>query len=60
MTGADLPDRTEYNLTVDYKPPLGLLQGLWLRLRYAQLDIEGDGETVRDIRIIMNYDFPIL
>ena len=60
FTGADLPDQTEYDLTVDWKPPSGLLQGLWVRARYARLDIEGDGETVRDIRIIVNYSIPFL
>ena len=60
VTGADLPDRTEYDLTVDYKPPLGLFKGLWLRLRYAQLDVEGDAATSRDIRIIINYNLPVL
>ena len=60
LTGEALPDQTEYNLTVDYKPPRGLLTGLWLRARYARIDIEGDGEKVRDIRIIVNYSLPFL
>jgi hypothetical protein len=60
FTGEDLPDQTEYDLTVDYKPPRGLLKGLWVRARYARLDIEGDGEKVRDIRIIVNYSIPFL
>jgi hypothetical protein len=60
LIGADLPDRTEYNLTVDYKPPRGLLKGLWVRARYARLDIDGDDEKVRDIRIIVNYSIPFL
>ena len=60
VSGAPLPDRTEYNLTIDYKPPGGFLEGLWIRARYARLDIEGDGETVRDIRLILNYSLPFL
>jgi len=36
------------------------LKGLWVRARYARLDIEGDGETVRDIQIIVNYSIPFL
>jgi len=60
LTGEGLPDQTEYDLTVDYKPPRGLLQGLWVRARYARVDIEGDGERVRDIRIIVNYSIPFL
>ncbi len=57
---SDLPDRTEYNLTVDYKPPKGPLRGLWLRLRWAHVDVEGDSSTVRDIRVIVNYDLSLL
>jgi hypothetical protein len=60
FTGENLPDQTEYDLTVDYKPPRGMLKGLWVRARYARLDIEGDGENVRDIRIIVNYNIPFL
>lgn len=60
FTGENLPDHTEYDLTVDFKPPRGLLKGLWVRARYARLDIEGDGENVRDIRIIVNYSIPFL
>jgi outer membrane porin, OprD family len=58
--GIDLPDRTEYNLTVDYKPPGGPLRGLWLRLRWAHLDVERDGDTARDIRLIINYQLPLI
>lgn len=58
--GIDLPDRTEYNLTVDYKPPTGPLKGLWLRLRWAHLDIDRDGDTARDIRVIVNYQLPLI
>jgi hypothetical protein len=58
--GTDLPDRTEYNLTVDYKPPDGPLRGLWIRLRWAHLDIDGDGGTSRDIRLIINYQLSLL
>jgi hypothetical protein len=60
FAGEDLPDQTEYDLTVDYKPPRGLLKGLWVRVRYARLDIDGDGEKARDIRIIVNYSIPFL
>ncbi len=60
LTGEPLPDRIEYDLTVDYKPATGLLEGLWLRLRYAHVDVDGDGATVRDIRVILNYEIPLL
>ena len=57
-TGAPLPDRTEYDVTVDWKPPRLPLKGLWIRVRYAHVDNEGDGETVSDIRLILNYIIP--
>ena len=59
-TGSGLPDRVEYNITLDWKPPSKPLEGLWVRARYAQLDIQGDGDAVRDIRIIVNYRIPFL
>jgi hypothetical protein len=60
ITGTSAPDRTEYNLTIDYKPPSGPLKGLWVRARGAWFDIEGDGESSRDYRLIVNYEIPFL
>ncbi len=57
-TSLDLPDRTEYDLTIDYKPPSGMLRGLWARFRVAYIDTDVD--SVRDIRLIINYDLPLL
>ena len=36
------------------------LSGLWIRLRWAHVDVDGDGDTVRDIRVILNYEIPLL
>ncbi len=58
--GIELPSRTEYNITVDYKPPGGTLKGLWLRLRWAHLDINGNSDNVSDVRIVVNYQLPLL
>ncbi|MCZ6659130.1 MAG: OprD family outer membrane porin [Gammaproteobacteria bacterium] len=60
ITGFDLPDRTEYDITVDYKPPAGFLEGLWVRMRYNYIDIEDDGEKVHDFRLIINYTIPFI
>ena len=57
-TAAPLPDRVEYDLTLDWKPPSLPLKGLWLRARYAHVDNDGDGKTVDDIRLILNYGIP--
>ena len=59
-TGAGLPDRAEYDITIDYKPPKGLLKGLWFRARANYIDTQGDGEDVRDYRFILNYEIPFL
>ena len=57
-TGTPLPDRTEYDVTVDWKPPGPPLKGLWIRVRYAEIDNDGEGATNRDIRLILNYEIP--
>jgi hypothetical protein len=54
-SGQNLPDLSEYNLTIDYKPETSLLNGLWLRLRHARSDFEG-GAYTKDSRVILNYE----
>ncbi len=56
-TKENLPDETEYDFTVDYRPKSDALNGLWLRLRYAYLDT-GGGEDTQDVRVIVNYKLP--
>jgi hypothetical protein len=58
-SGQRLPDERELDLTVDYRiARKGWLEGLWLRLRGALL--ESGGDTQREIRLILNYAFPVL
>ena len=59
-TGLDSANRTEYDITVDYKPLAGFLEGLWIRARYNYIDIENDGDRVYDFRVIINYTLPVL
>ena len=59
-TLARLPDQTEYDYTIDYRPKRGILNGLWLRLRYARVDEDGAGKVTDEIRVIANYILPIL
>ncbi len=59
-SGMNLPDRTEYDLTVDYKPPKGFFEGLWIRTRYNYVDTEQDSGNVHDFRLIVNYTIPFL
>ena len=58
-TGMDLPDRSEYDLNIDFPPPRGPLQGLWLRTRYNFVDVDGEGAR-HDVRVILNYEVPVL
>jgi hypothetical protein len=57
------PDQGEFDITVDYRFQSGALKGLWLRARAAFVDQEDDvagASDVRDYRLILNYDLPIL
>lgn len=55
------PDQRELDLTLDYRPLSGPLQGLWLRLRSAFVDQSGaDAVDVRDHRVILYYTVPVL
>jgi len=57
------PDHEELDITVDYRFQSELLDGLWLRARAAFVDQEDDvagASDVDDIRVILNYDLPIL
>ncbi|MGI9288487.1 MAG: OprD family outer membrane porin, partial [Pseudomonadales bacterium] len=57
-TGIDLPDRNEFDFTIDYKPKNGILRGFWIRARANFIATEGDDEDIgdiRDFRVIVNY-----
>jgi hypothetical protein len=53
------PDRDELDVTLDFKPQRTFLRGLWVRLRYAKLDVD-DGSGFDDVRFIVNYEIPLL
>jgi outer membrane porin, OprD family len=58
-TGQPSPHEREGDLTVDYRvTEKGWLEGLWLRLRGAIL--QSNGSTQTEIRLILNYAFPVL
>ena len=60
-TGSEVfATRWETNVTLDYRPPDGLLENFWLRLRFANFHRNGSERTARDARVILNYDIPIL
>ncbi|MGI9292305.1 MAG: OprD family outer membrane porin [Gammaproteobacteria bacterium] len=60
LTGEKLPDQTEYDYTLDYKPSSGPLEGFWFRTRYAKVREAGAGKVTDEIRVIVNYTLPIL
>jgi hypothetical protein len=54
-------DQSEFDITLDYKPIAEKFKGLWFRLRGGLVDQDGNGgEDLKDIRFIVNYDFPVL
>ena len=52
-TGADLPRARETDLTLDYRPTSGKLEGLRLRMRYADGSL-GD-QDLKQWRVTLNY-----
>lgn len=54
------PDQSEWDITVDYKPPTSILNGLWLRLRRASVNRDDRGKDLTDYRIILNYELRFL
>lgn len=64
-TRADAPDQTEYDLTIDYRPPSGFLllpttRNLWFRLRGVILDRQDADQLGWQVRFIVNWEIPIL
>lgn len=56
-TGQSLPDESEYDITLDFRPKTGRFDGYWLRVRHARADFDG-GDYIKDTRIIFNYELP--
>ncbi|MGB5734197.1 MAG: OprD family outer membrane porin [Thiohalocapsa sp.] len=55
------PNTDELDLTLDWRPKNGKLDGLWLRGRMAVINAAGPGAVdQQDFRIILNYDFNLL
>jgi len=58
-TGLRLPDDAEKDLTLDYRPAAGVLEGLWVRLRVAEADRMSASADRNDVRLIVNYELPV-
>ena len=64
-TRAAAPDQTEYDLTIDYRPQRGYLllpvtRNFWLRVRGVILDRENANELGYQVRVILNWEIPVL
>ena len=59
-SGERFSDQTEVDVTFDYVFPEGRLEGLWLRLRGAFRREDGAPRDEYQLRVILNYELPIL
>jgi hypothetical protein len=59
-TRASLPDQSEVDLTADYHLKRTRLRGLWVRLRGAFVNQSSGSGSQNELRIILNYDWPVL
>ncbi len=56
-----VPQEDEFNLDLQWKPKIAILEGLWFRLRYAHnWQWRGGNNIVDDLRLIVNYHFSVL
>jgi len=58
--GESLPDQSEFNIPADFRPKLFENRDLRLKVRYANVDVTGENDSVDDIRLILNYYFTAL
>ena len=56
-----VPNENEFDVDLQWRPKWKFLKGLWLRLRYAQVNqYQEPKDTIHDYRVIVNYDIPLL
>jgi len=53
--GGPLPDTDVISVTVDFRPERSFLQGVWLRVPFADLDRGSPEDDRREVRVILNY-----
>ena len=59
-TGRSLKDLEEVDLTIDYRVQRGRFRGFWFRVRGAYVNEIGTGRDQHQLRVILNYDLPVL
>ncbi|HSB05702.1 MAG TPA: OprD family outer membrane porin [Thermodesulfobacteriota bacterium] len=56
-----LPNESEFDADVQWRPGWKFLKGLWFRVRYGNLhQYEGPRNTTNEFRMIVNYELPLL
>jgi hypothetical protein len=58
--GVDQANEQEVNLTLDYKITEGRWRGFWFRVRGSLLRRDRAERDAREVRVVLNYDLPIL
>jgi hypothetical protein len=59
VTAQDLADESELDADLQYRFTSGIMDGLWLRVRFANLWEEG-GRTVQQLRVTLNFPISLL
>jgi hypothetical protein len=60
-TKAGVPDENEFNADLQWRPKWSFLNGFSARLRYSRVkQYQGPKDNQDDVRLIINYDFPLL
>jgi hypothetical protein len=57
-TKAPAPNQKEYDVNIDYRPPWR--KGVWLRVRGDILDQAGSAQLGYEVRVILNWQIPLL
>jgi hypothetical protein len=60
LLGRSRPSSRSLDATLDYKVQEGFFRGFWLRLRGSWLGETNDSDNATDIRLIVNYELPLL
>ncbi len=60
-TKTSVNNEDEYDLDIQWRPKVGLLKGLWPRVRYARVEQrDGSSKYMNDFRVIINYEISAL
>ena len=60
-TGKPATNDNEWDFDLQWKPSSGLFKGFWPRIRYAVTqEQEGQERYTHDVRLIFNFDFPVM